>query len=62
MEDLIPIREAAKEFGIHRVTLHRYIRVGLLKAHRRRGFDRRTYVDRNEIRRFLEFADEGERR
>ena len=62
MEDLIPIREAAKEFGIHRVTLHRYIRVGLLKAHRRRGFDRRTYVDRNEIRRFLEFTDEGERR
>ena len=60
MPDLIPIREAAKEFGIHRVTLHRYIRMGKLKAHRRRGFDRRTYVDRDEIRLILQFPDEGE--
>lgn len=54
MSDYIPIREAADEFNVDVSTLHRYIRPGRLGKFKR-GLDRRTFVDRDELRRLLEF-------
>jgi hypothetical protein len=48
--DLVPIQVAALEQGVSLTTLHKYVRMGRL-ARYRRGFDKLTYVDRNEIRR-----------
>jgi excisionase family DNA binding protein len=53
MPDLVPIRDAAEEFGVHRVTLHRYIRQGKITGYRG-GLDTRTLVDREELRRLAE--------
>ena len=49
MADLISLTEAAAEFGVHRTTLHRYIRAGRLQSYHR-GLDHRTYLDRDELR------------
>jgi predicted site-specific integrase-resolvase len=51
--DLVPIREAAAEFGVTRVTLHRYIRKGRLASYKK-GMDTRTFVDREELRQIRE--------
>ncbi|MHB8510114.1 MAG: helix-turn-helix domain-containing protein [Candidatus Dormibacteria bacterium] len=53
MRDLVPIREAAVEFGVTRVTLHRYIRKGRLTGYKK-GLDVRTFIDREELRRLAE--------
>jgi len=47
---LVPLSEAAADIGVHRATVHRYIRLGLLKRYRARGVDRRTYVDVEALR------------
>lgn len=52
MPDLIPLQQAAQEFGVDRVTLHRYIKPGRLTPYKR-AMDRRTYVDRAQNRRLL---------
>lgn len=54
MPDLVPLQQAAGEFGLNPATLHRYIKKGKLKRWRRE-MDQRTYVDRDELRRLLEF-------
>ena len=46
----VPVQEAAQEVGVSRQTVHRYIRLGYLKAYRAPGVDRRTYVDVDELR------------
>ncbi len=53
MAELIPLQEAAAELQVHRVSLHRYIRQGRLTAYKR-GFDHKTYIDRDELRGLLE--------
>lgn len=53
MPDLVPLSAAASEFGISEATLYRYLARSALTRHRR-AMDRRTYVDRDEIRRLLE--------
>jgi hypothetical protein len=47
---LVPLSQAATDIGVHRATIHRYIRLGLLKRYRARGVDRRTYVDVEALR------------
>jgi predicted site-specific integrase-resolvase len=42
---LVPIQDAAKQAGLARSTIYRYIRMGFLKKYRASGFDRRTYID-----------------
>ena len=49
-DNLRPLTEAAADVGVHRATIHRYIRLGLLKRYRARGVDRRTYVDVEALR------------
>ena len=53
MAELIPLQQAAAELNVHRVSLHRYIRQGRLTAYKR-GFDHKTYIDRDELRGLLE--------
>lgn len=53
MKDLVPIRDAAAEFGVSRMTLHRYVRQGRITSYRK-GLDRRTFVDRVELRKISE--------
>jgi hypothetical protein len=47
---LVPLSQAATDIGVHRATIHRYIRLGLLKRYRAPGVDRRTYVDVDALR------------
>ena len=54
MANLIPVRQAARDFHVDRTTLHRHIRAGRLHAYRR-PMDRRTYVDRDELHELLTF-------
>jgi hypothetical protein len=49
-DKLVPLSQAAADIGVHRATVHRYIRLGLLKRYRARGVDRRTYVDVEALR------------
>lgn len=53
MADLTPIQEAAAEAGVDRTTLYRLIWSGRLKKYRGPLGDRRTYVDRTQLRRLL---------
>jgi DNA-binding transcriptional MerR regulator len=53
MPELVPVDEAARKLGIGRSTVFRYIRLGLVEAHRRH-LDRRTYVDLEELRVLME--------
>jgi excisionase family DNA binding protein len=53
MPQLVPVDEAARRLGIGRSTVFRYIRLGLLDAHRRH-LDRRTYVDLDQLRELRE--------
>ena len=52
MADLFPLQDAAAEFEVSQVTLYRYIKKGQLKRYRR-SMDKRTYVDRDQVRRLL---------
>ncbi len=52
MPDLIPIGEAAVEFGAAQTSLYRYLKAGRLKRYKK-AFDRRTYVDRQELKRLV---------
>lgn len=54
MADLIAITKAAKEFGVHRVTLYRYVKAGRLTGYTR-GLGAGTYVDRNELKLLAQF-------
>lgn len=59
MPDLVPLQQAAGEFGVNPASLYRYLKAGKLKRWRRE-LDQKTYVDRDELRRLLEFrVDEG---
>ncbi|MGH7881744.1 MAG: helix-turn-helix transcriptional regulator [Candidatus Dormibacteraceae bacterium] len=59
--DAGPIDEVAQEFGITRRTLYRLIKQHQLQTYRRTG-DRRTYVDRSEIRPYVELHPSPVRR
>jgi hypothetical protein len=50
--DLIPVATAATEFGISTDVIFKYLRLGRLKRYKK-GMDRRTYVDRAQIKRLL---------
>jgi predicted site-specific integrase-resolvase len=50
--DLTPIAQAAAEFKVSQATLYNYLKTGQLKRYKR-GMDRKTYLDRDEIRRLL---------
>lgn len=52
--ELITLIQAAEEFGVHRVTLHRWIAAGKITPHTREGGRPRVFVDRREIRKLLE--------
>jgi hypothetical protein len=45
---LVPIQEAAKEFSVSLASLYKYAARGQIRKYRR-GFDRQTYVNRDEI-------------
>ncbi len=66
MPDLIPLQDAATEFAVSAMSLHRYLRAGRLTRYKRAGLDHRTYVDRAELRKMLEIrpvaADRRKRR
>ena len=47
--DAAPLGDVARDFGISRDTLYRLVRHHGLQTYRRAG-DRRTWVDRDEIR------------
>jgi hypothetical protein len=53
MADLIPLDQAAKDFGIGRNTLFRHLQIGNLKRYKGGIGDRRTYIDRRELKRLL---------
>jgi transposase len=51
---MVPIAQAATEFGLSERTLYLYIGQGRLKRYKR-GMDRKSYVDRRELRRLLAY-------
>lgn len=53
MPDLVSVDEAAQEFKRSRKTIFAWLREGRLTRYRSEG-DRRTLVDRGEIRRLVE--------
>ena len=48
MPDYISVAEAANEFGVSEATLYAYLKDDRLKRYKR-GMDRRTYLDRDEL-------------
>jgi predicted site-specific integrase-resolvase len=52
--DLITIAQAVSEFGLNRVTIHRWITAGRLTRYERPGGRPRVFVDRRELRKLLE--------
>lgn len=58
--DAAPIDEVAQEFGISRETLYRLIKRFDLETYRRVG-DRRTYVNRDDIRPLVELQPKRRR-
>ena len=53
MTDLIPLREAAREFGVHRNTLLRHLKIGNLTGYAA-AIGRTVYVDRDQLRDLVE--------
>jgi Helix-turn-helix domain len=45
---VMPLQDAARESGLSRSTIHRYIRLGLLASYKT-PLDRRTYVNLDEL-------------
>jgi len=54
MPDLVPLQQAAGEFGVNPASLYRYLKRGKLTRYRRE-LDQKTYIDRAELRALLEF-------
>lgn len=52
--DLIPIDQAVREYGLGRSTIYRWIEAGRLTKHERAAGRPRVFVDRREIRKLLE--------
>lgn len=50
--DLVPVHDAATEFQVGSATLWRYLADGRLTRYRR-GLDRKTYLDRRQLRSLL---------
>jgi len=50
--ELIPIAKAAAEFGVSQAVIYRYMKLGRVTRYRR-AMDRRTYVDRQELKRLV---------
>lgn len=57
--DAVPVNDVAREFGIGRTTLYRLIKKYKLPLYKREG-DRRSYVDREEVRRIMELRPKDE--
>ena len=53
MPNLVPIRDAAVEYGINRATLHRAVRDGRLTVYDGGLGDRKVYLDRDELESLL---------
>jgi predicted site-specific integrase-resolvase len=53
MPDLVPLQDAAEEFGVGVTTLYRYLASGELRRYKR-SMDRRTFVDRAQLRKLRE--------
>jgi excisionase family DNA binding protein len=54
--DRISLDEAARIFHVGKSTLFDWLRTGKLRRYKRRG-DRRTFVSRRDLERFLEFRE-----
>jgi hypothetical protein len=54
VSDLVSAPDAAREFGIARVTLNRLVRQQGIKRWKRAG-DRRTYLSRADLKKALAF-------
>jgi predicted site-specific integrase-resolvase len=52
LADLAPLQELATEFKVSRTTIYKYIRAGRLTTYSK-GMDRRTFLDRNQLRRLM---------
>ncbi len=52
MPDLIPLTQAASEFGVDQATIYRYLKAGHLKRYKR-AMDKKTYIDRQELKRLV---------
>jgi len=52
VSDLIPVSEAVAEFGLSRSTIYELMKAGQVHRFRRVG-ERKTLVDRRQIRRLL---------
>jgi predicted DNA-binding transcriptional regulator AlpA len=57
--DAAPVNDVAREFGIGRTTLYRLIKKYKLPLYKREG-DRRSYVDRGEVRRIMELRPKSD--
>lgn len=57
--DAVPVNDVAREFGIGRTTLYRLIKKYKLPLYKREG-DRRSYVDREEVRRIMALRPKDE--
>lgn len=53
MSTLVPIAQVVAEFGISRSMLYELIKAGRLSRYRKLG-EKRTLLDRREVRRLLE--------
>lgn len=53
-KDLISADDAVRMYKVGKSTLFGWLREGTLRRFKRRG-DRRTFVSRSELERFLEF-------
>ena len=53
MPNLVPVDQAATEFGVGRNTLFRHLRDGRLKRYKGGIGDPQTYVDRQELKRLV---------
>ncbi|MBI2865413.1 MAG: helix-turn-helix domain-containing protein [Chloroflexi bacterium] len=51
---MITIDEAEQEFGMKRATIYKYAKRGDIRTYRRPG-DRKSYVQRDEMKRLREF-------
>ena len=53
MPEIVSVDEAARELGLSRTTIFKFLREGKVARYRREG-DRRTLVDRNELAQLVE--------
>lgn len=61
--DLVPIAQAAKEYGVARSTLYAHMQDGTLTRHVRKGGAPRVFLDRRELAMlFLPTAEKPKRK